>query len=189
MYMFASDRFSMFFTKSRRLILFGKSSYLGCAKFNIRRQNRRSTVEVVVYVCRLHNILTISSLVLRSTRAKATHDLALRHSTLFSGLIRAQDPSSRDSSSPSLKPIPFSVPSSPTHPEIGDEPLESLRIGLVIHDTGFAGRVNNVATLFEVNRQVCLVVNLICRRKLIASEVPQQSELCTAHGPGEPGSH
>ncbi|KAI9437749.1 UDP-3-O-glucosamine N-acyltransferase [Lactarius indigo] len=91
--------------------------------------------------------------VLRSTGAKATHDLALRHSTLFSGSIRAQDPSSRDSSSPSLKPIPFSVPSSPTHPKIGDEPLESFRIGLVIHDTGFVGRVNNVATLFEVNRQ------------------------------------
>ncbi|KAH9176436.1 UDP-3-O-glucosamine N-acyltransferase [Lactarius sanguifluus] len=70
--------------------------------------------------------------VLRSTGAKATHDLALRHFH---------------------PPIPFSVPSSPAHPDIGDEPLESLRIGLVIHDTGFAGRVNNVTTLFEVNRQ------------------------------------
>lgn len=91
--------------------------------------------------------------VLSSTRAKATHDMALRHSTLFSGSIRVQAPSSRDSNSPSLKPIPFSVPSSPSHPEIGDEPLASLRIGLVIHDAGFSGRVNNVATLLEVNRQ------------------------------------
>jgi hypothetical protein len=188
MYMFASDLFSMSFTKRRRLILFGKNSYLGCAKSNIRRQNRRSTVEVVVYVCRLHNALTISSSVLSPTMSKATHDLALRHSTLFSGLIRAQDPSSRDSSSPSLKPIPFSVPSSPAHPEIGGDPLATLRIGLVIHDAGFAGRVNNVATFFEVNRQVCLVVNLICRRKLIASKVPRQNELRTAYGPGEPGS-
>jgi hypothetical protein len=189
MYMFASDLFSMSFTKRRRLILFGKSSYLGCAKFNIRRRNRRSTVEVVVYVCRLHHALTISSSVLSSTMAKATHDLALRHSTLFSGLIRAQDPSSRDSSSPSLKPIPFSVPSSPAHPEIGDDPLASLRIGLVMHDGGFAGRVNNVTTLFEVNRQVCLVVKLICGRNLIASQVPRQNKLCTTYGPGEPGSH
>jgi hypothetical protein len=139
--------------------------------------------------CRLHNALTILSPVLSSTRAKATHDMALRHSTLFSGSIRVQAPSSRDSNSPSLKPIPFSVPSSPSHPEIGDEPLESLRIGLVMHDAGFAGRVNNVATLLEVNRQVCLVVILICRRNLIASEVPQPNELCTAYGPGEPGSY
>jgi len=91
--------------------------------------------------------------VLSSTRVKATHDLALRHSTLFSGSIRTQAPSSRDSGSPSLKPIPFSIPSSPAHPEIGDEPVASLRIGLVIHDAGFAGRVNNVATLLAVNRQ------------------------------------
>lgn len=138
--------------------------------------------------CRPHNALTISSPVLSSTRAKATHDMALRHSTLFSGSIRVQAPSSRDSNSPSLKPIPFSVPSSP-HPEIGDEPLASLRIGLVMHDAGFAGRVNNVATLLEVNRQVCLVVILIRRRNLIASEVPQPDELRTAYGPGEPGSH
>ena len=124
---------------------------------------------------------------LSSTRVKATHDLALRHSTLFSGSIRAQAPSSRDSGSPSLKPIPFSVPSS-AHPEIGDEPLENLRIGLVIHDAGFTGRVNNVATLLAVNRQVCLVVILICRQNLIASEVPQPNELCTTYGPGEPGS-
>lgn len=138
--------------------------------------------------CRLHNALTIPSPVLSSTKAKVTHDMALRHSTLFSGSIRVQAPSSRDSNSPSLKPIPFSVPSSPSH-QIGDEPLPSLRIGLVMHDGGFSGRVNNVATLLEVNRQVCLVVILICRRNLIASEVPQPNELCTAHGPGEPGSH
>ena len=179
----------MSFIKRRRLILFGKSSYLGCARSNIRRQNRRSTVEVVVYVCCLHIALTIFSPVLNPTMAKATHDLALRHSTLFSGLIRAQDPSSRDSGSPSLKPVPFSVPSSPAYPEFGDDPLANLRIGLVIHIAGFAGRVNNIATLFEVNRQVCLVVNLICRRNLIANEVPRQNELCTTHGPGEPGSH
>lgn len=189
MYMFASDLFSMSLTKRWRLILFGKSSYPGYAKFNIRRQNRRSTVEVVVHVCRLHNALTISSSVLSSTRSKATHDLALRHSTLFSGLIRAQAPSSRDSNSPSLRPIPFSVPSSPAHPEIGDDPLANLRIGLVIHDTGFAGRVNNVATLFEVNRQVCLVLDFVCRRKLIGSEVPRQNEFYTTYRPGEPGTH
>ncbi|KAI0305785.1 UDP-3-O-glucosamine N-acyltransferase [Multifurca ochricompacta] len=72
--------------------------------------------------------------VLRPIQANATHALALRHSTLFSGPLLPQDPSSRGSSSPSFKPV-------------------LLRIGIVVHDTGFAGRVNNIATLLEVNRQ------------------------------------
>ena len=57
-----------------------------------------------------------------------------------------------------------------------------------MHDAGFAGRVNNVATLLEVNRQVCLVVIFFRGRNLMASEVSQPNELCTAYGPGEPGS-
>jgi len=91
--------------------------------------------------------------VLRSITVNEGHALALRHSTLFGGSVIVQDSSSRGSGSPSLKPTPFSVPSSPTHLGVGDEPLSSLRIGIVVHDTGFAGRVNNIATLLEMNRQ------------------------------------
>lgn len=93
-------------------------------------------------------------LVLRSITTKEGQVLALRHSTLFGGSIHAGNLSSRGSNSPSLKPIPFSVTSSPAHPDDDDEPLMSLRIGIITHDTVFAGRVNNIATLLEANRQV-----------------------------------
>ncbi|KAH9986519.1 nucleotide-diphospho-sugar transferase [Russula compacta] len=91
--------------------------------------------------------------VLRSITTSEAHALAHRHSSLFGGLILAQDPSSRGSSSPSLKPVPFSVSSSPAHPNVSGERLASLRIGIIAHDTTFAGRVNNIATLLEANRQ------------------------------------
>jgi translation initiation factor eIF-2B subunit gamma len=84
---------------------------------------------------------------------KEAQVLALRHSTLFGGSIHAQDLSSRGSNSPSLKPVPFSVTSSPAHLDEGDEPLASLRIGIITHDTVFACRVNNIAALLEANRQ------------------------------------
>jgi len=91
--------------------------------------------------------------VLRLISTNEAHALALRHSTLFAGSILTKDPSSRGSSSPSLKPIPFSVPSSPANPDISDELLASLRVGIIVHDSMFAGRVNNIATLLETNRQ------------------------------------
>ncbi|KAH9992676.1 UDP-3-O-glucosamine N-acyltransferase [Russula vinacea] len=91
--------------------------------------------------------------VLRSIMTKEAQVLALRHSTLFGGSIHAQDLSSRGSNSPSLKPVPFSVTSSPAHPDEGDEPLASLRIGIIAHDTVFTCRVNNIAALLEANRQ------------------------------------
>ncbi|KAF8482840.1 UDP-3-O-glucosamine N-acyltransferase [Russula ochroleuca] len=91
--------------------------------------------------------------VLRSIMTKEAQVLALRHSTLFGGSIHAQDLSSRGSNSPSLKPVPFSVTSSPAHLDEGDEPLASLRIGIITHDTVFACRVNNIAALLEANRQ------------------------------------
>jgi len=92
---------------------------------------------------------------LRTIATNEAHAMALRHSTLFDGSILAHDPSSRGSNSPSLKLVPFSVTSSPTHPDVSGEPLASLRVGIIAHDTGatFAGRVNNVATLLEANRQ------------------------------------
>ena len=106
---------------------------------------------------------------LKSIPVNEGHALALRHSTLFGGSTIVQDSSSRSSGSPSLKPTAFSVPSSPTHPGAsGDEPLSSLRIGIVVHGTGFAGRVNNIATLLEMNRQVRSVLNLTGGQKLIA---------------------
>lgn len=102
--------------------------------------------------------LTISP-VLRSIMTKEAQVLALRHSTLFGGSIHAQDLSSRGSDSPSLKPVPFSVTSSPAHPDEGDEPLASLRIGIIAHDTVFTCRVNNIAALLEANRQVRIVLD------------------------------
>ena len=98
--------------------------------------------------------------VLRSITTKEAQVLALRHSTLFGGSIHTPDLSSRGSNSPSLKPVPFSVTSSPTHPHEGDEPLASLRIGIIAHDTGFTGRVNNIATLLDANRQVRIDLDL-----------------------------
>jgi len=130
----ANDLFLMFFTASQRLTPSEKSFCRGYAKFNTKERSRK---------------------ILRSIATNEAHGLALRHSTLFDGSILAQDPSSRDSSSPTLKHIPFSVTSSPTHPDVSGEPLASLRIGIIAHngDTVFAGRVNNVATLLEANRQ------------------------------------
>jgi len=127
--------------------------------------------------------------VLRSITTKEVQVLALRHSTLFSGSIHAQDLSSRGSNSPSLKPIPFSVPSSPAHPDDGDEPLKSLRIGIITHDTVFAGRVNNVATLLEANRQVRFVLSFDLQTKVNRDEVPVTIELYSANRSGEPSSH
>jgi len=91
--------------------------------------------------------------ILRSISTNEAHALALRHSTLYGGSTLAQDPSSRGSGSPSLKPISFSVPSSPADADTGDEPLASLRVGVIVHNSLFAGRVNNIATLLETNRQ------------------------------------
>ncbi|KAI9509748.1 UDP-3-O-glucosamine N-acyltransferase [Russula earlei] len=91
-------------------------------------------------------------LALKSMTTKEAHALALRHSTLFGGSTLAQDSSWRNYGSPSLKPVTFSVPSSPTRPDV--EPLTGLKIGIVVHGSVFSGRVNNIATLLEVNRQV-----------------------------------
>ena len=126
---------------------------------------------------------------LRSITTKEVQVLALRHSTLFGGSIHAQDLSSQGSNSPSLKPIPFSVTSSPAHPEDGDEPLTSLRIGIITHDTVFAGRVNNIATLLEANRQVRFVLNFDSQTKVDHDEVPVANELYSANGSGQPSSH
>lgn len=126
---------------------------------------------------------------LRSITTKEVQVLALRHSTLFGGSIHAQDLSSRGSNSPSLKPIPFSVTSSPAHPDDGDEPLTSLRIGIITHDTVFAGRVNNVATLLEANRQVRFVLSFDLQTKVNRDEVPVTIELYSANRSGEPSSH
>jgi translation initiation factor eIF-2B subunit gamma len=164
----ASDLFSMFFTASQRLTLSERSFCLGYAKFNIKERNRKSTDEVVIHSYYQCNKLT-TLLVLRSIATNEAHALALRHSTLFDGSILTQDPSSRGSGSPSLKPAPFSVTSSPTHPDVGEEPLSSFRVGIVAHssNTGFAGRVNNVAALLEANRQVCFILHLTQGRGLI----------------------
>jgi len=126
--------------------------------------------EVVIHSHHWGDELTIFSSALRTIATNETHAMALRHSTLFDGSILAQDPSSRDSNSPSLKPVPFSVTSSPTHPDVSGEPLASLRIGIIAHDTDatFAGRVNNVATLLEANRQVRFFLYLAPRRGFIA---------------------
>lgn len=126
---------------------------------------------------------------LRSITTKEVQVLALRHSTLFGGSIHAQDLSSRGSNSPLLKPIPFSVTSSPAHPDDGDEPLTSLRIGIITHDTVFAGRVNNVATLLEANRQVRFVLSCDLQAKVNRDEVPVTIELYSANRSGEPSSY
>lgn len=126
---------------------------------------------------------------LRSITTKEVQVLALRHSTLFSGSIHAQDLSSRGSNSPSLKPIPVSVTSSPAHLDDGDEPLASLRIGIITHDTGFAGRVNNIATLLEANRQVRFVLNFDTQMRIDCDEVPVANELYSANRSGQPSSH
>jgi translation initiation factor eIF-2B subunit gamma len=114
--------------------------------------------------------LTIFISVLRSIPVNEAHTLALRHSTLFGGSILVRDSSSRGSRSPPFKPAPFSVPSSPAYAGVCDEALASSRIGIVVHDTGFAGRVNNIATLLEVNRQVRLLFNLTSGQQLIATK-------------------
>ncbi len=165
----ANDLFLMFFTASQRLTPSEKSFCRGYAKFNTKERSRKSTGEVVIHSYHSDDKLTIFASVLRSIATNQAHGLALRHSTLFDGSILAQDPSSRDSSSPTLKHIPFSVTSSPTHPDVSGEPLASLRIGIIAHngDTVFAGRVNNVATLLEANRQVRFVLHLTQRRGLI----------------------
>ena len=119
---------------------------------------------------------------------KEVQVLALRHSTLFGGSIHAQDLSSRGSNSPSLKPIPFSVTLSPAHPDDGDEPLTSLRIGIITHDTVSAGRVNNIATLLEANRQVGFVLNFDSQN-IDCVEVPIASELYSTDRSGQPSSH
>ena len=126
--------------------------------------------EVVIQSHYWGDKLTIFSSALKAIATNEAHAMALRHSTLFDGSILAQDPSSRGSNSPSLKLVPLSVPSSPTHPAVSGEPLASLRIGIITHDTGttFAGRVNNVATLMEANRQVRFHLYLTGRRGLIA---------------------
>ena len=126
---------------------------------------------------------------LRSITTKEVQVLALRHSTLFGGSIHAQDLSSRGSNSPSLKPIPFSVTSSPAHLDDGDEPLTSLRIGIITHDTVSAGRVNNIATLLEANRQVGFVLNFDSPMKIDCDEVPVANELYLADRSGQPSSH
>jgi hypothetical protein len=81
--------------------------------------------------------LTILPSVLKSIPVNEGHALALRHSTLLSGSIIVQNSLSRNPGSPQLKLTLFSVPSSPTHRGVSDEPLSSLRIGIV-HDTEFA---------------------------------------------------
>jgi len=135
MHMSANDLFLMSFTTSQRLTLSEKSFCHGC--YWVKK----------LTPCQ----------VLRLISTNEAHALALRHSTLFAGSILTKDPSSRGSSSPSLKPIPFSVPSSPANPDISDELLASLRVGIIVHDSMFAGRVNNIATLLETNRQVRLI--------------------------------
>ena len=159
----------MFFTVSQRSILSEKSFCHGYAKFNTKERNRKNMGEVVIHSHYSDDKLTIFSSALRTIATNEAHAMALRHSTLFEGSILAQDPSSRGSNSPSLKLVPFSVTSSPTHPDVSGEPLASLRIGIIPHDTDttFAGRVNNVATLLEANRKVCFLY-LTRRRGLIA---------------------
>ncbi len=120
---------------------------------------------------------------LRSITIKEAQVLALRHSTLFGGSIHAQDLPSRGSNSPSLKSVPFSVTSSPAHPDDGDEPLASLRIGIIAHDTVFAGRVNNIATLMEANRQVRFVLDFDSFMRVDRDEVPVTNELHPANRP------
>ncbi len=128
-------------------------------------------------------------LVLRSITTKEAQVLALRHSTLFGGLIHAQDLSSRGSNSPSLKTVPFSVTSSPAHLDDGDEPLASLRIGIIVHDTVFAGRVNNIATLLEANRQVRFVLDLNLNMRINRDKVSVADELHSANRSGQPSSY
>ena len=165
----ASDLFLMFFAASQRLTHSERSFFHGYAKFNIKEQNRKSTGEVVIHSYHQRNKLTIFSSVLTSIATNEAHALALRHSTLFDGTILAQDPSSRGSGSPSLRPVPFSVTSSPSHPDFSGESLASLRVGIIAHSsgTGFVGRVNNVAALLEANRQACFILNLTQSRGLI----------------------
>jgi hypothetical protein len=133
--------------------------------------------------------LTIFPSVLRSIPVNEAHALALRHSTLFGGSIPVEDSSSRVSASPPFKPAPLSVPTSPAHTGVYNEPLASLRIGIIIHDTEFAGRVNNIATLLEANRQVRLLLHLTSGQKLIALKVLVKIKLHAAYRPREPSSH
>jgi hypothetical protein len=154
-----NDLFLTSFTTSRCSTLSERSSCRGYAKFNTKERNRKNTDEVDIRTYRSGNELIVYSSVLRSMTANEAHALALRHSTLFGGSILAQDSSSRGSSSPTLKPSPFSAPSSPAYLDISGGPLASLRVGIVTHDTTFAGRVNNIATLLEANRQVRFVLD------------------------------
>jgi translation initiation factor eIF-2B subunit gamma len=165
----ASDLFWIFFTASQRSTLSEKSSCHGYAKFNTKERSRKSMGEVVIHSHYWGDKLTIFSSALRSIPTEESHAMARQHSTLFEGSILAQDPSSRGSNSPSLKSVPFSVTSSPTHPDVSSEPLASLRIGMIVHDTNttFVGRVNNVATLLEANRQVRFFLYLTRRLGLI----------------------
>jgi translation initiation factor eIF-2B subunit gamma len=168
MYTSATDLSLTPFIRSLHLTHSGKSSCRGYAKFNTKRRSRKNTDEVAIPGYRWDDGLTIFPSVLRSIPVNEAHALALRHSTLFSGSVLEQDSSSRGSGSPSFKPAPFSVPSSPAHPGFCNAPLASLRVGIVVYDTGFAGRVNNIATLLEVNRQVRVLLNLTSGQKLIA---------------------
>ncbi|KAH9956472.1 nucleotide-diphospho-sugar transferase [Lactifluus volemus] len=104
---------------------FREEFFHGYAKFNTRRQSKKNMDEA--------------------------HGLALRHSTLFGGSIPIEDSSSRVSASPPFKPAPLSVPSSPAHTGVYNEPLASLRIGIIIHDTGFAGTEANRQFLSKSN--------------------------------------
>jgi len=65
----------------------------------------------------------------------------------------------------------------------------SLRIGIIMHDTVFPGRVNNIATLLEANRQVRFVLDLDSLMEIDYNEVPVANELYSADRSGQPSSH
>ncbi|KAI0054970.1 UDP-3-O-glucosamine N-acyltransferase [Artomyces pyxidatus] len=91
--------------------------------------------------------------VLQTISNNASLIMALRHSTLHAGATHGSGFDAHDlADSPSQKSLPLSVPSSPTGDYGDDTPFASLRVGVVLHDGGFAGRANNLPTLLELNR-------------------------------------
>ncbi|TFY60192.1 hypothetical protein EVG20_g7506 [Dentipellis fragilis] len=92
---------------------------------------------------------------IHSASQNAPHSLALRHSSLYTGKTTMKWPSSPQDEvdSPPQKVATLSAPSSPVDNHDGIMgPPASLRVGVVVHETGVTGRANNLATLLELNR-------------------------------------
>ncbi|KAI0051631.1 UDP-3-O-glucosamine N-acyltransferase [Auriscalpium vulgare] len=112
--------------------------------------------EFVPWLCKLHYQRTKQqkySKTLQPSQANVSQVLALRHSTLYSGLTYGgHHPPDDSTDSPTHKPMPLSGPPSPIGHIDDGIPAVSLRVGLIVHEGGFAGRANNLPTLLELNR-------------------------------------